>query len=130
MTRIQRLIAQRMVQSKTTIPEFEVQTEVVMDAALALRGSSRRWPVTNPRHPVNDFILKACGIALSHHRRVNASGEEGRFILHRKVNIGFAVAADDALIVPTLTSTADVKSLGAIAAETRALAERVRTGTR
>ena len=48
-------------------------------------------------------------------------------MLHSHVNVGFAVAADDALIVPTVYD-ADTKSLGAIARETRELAERVRSG--
>ena len=52
---------------------------------------------------------------------------DGRFKLHRRVNIGIAVATDDALVVPTLAD-ADTKSLGTIANEARRLAARVRSG--
>jgi pyruvate dehydrogenase E2 component (dihydrolipoamide acetyltransferase) len=58
---------------------------------------------------------------------VNASYTDGAFELHPRVNVGVAVAAENALVVPTVFD-ADTKSLGAIAGETRRLADRVRSG--
>ena len=117
-----------MATAHTTIPSFEVQTEAAMDAALALRAglkdvAGRGDPVPS----INDLLIKACALALRRHPRVNASYTDGNFVLHSHVNVGFAVAAEDALIVPTVCD-ADTKSLGAIARETRELAERVRSG--
>jgi len=66
--------------------------------------------------------------ALRDHPRANGSYRDGRFELHSRVNVGVAVAAQDALVVPTVFD-ADEKSLGEIARETRALAERVRDAT-
>jgi pyruvate dehydrogenase E2 component (dihydrolipoamide acetyltransferase) len=128
LSRLQQLIARRMAQAKATVPHFQVQTEAIMDEAIALR--SRLKALADPTAPTpsfNDIIIKACAIALRQHPRVNGSYEDGRFELHSRVNIGFAVAADDALIVPTLFD-ADLKSLGTIATESGRLAERVRSG--
>jgi pyruvate dehydrogenase E2 component (dihydrolipoamide acetyltransferase) len=128
-TRLQHVIARRMADAKATIPEFEVQTEVTMDEAVALRARFKELGGDDgPVPSINDFVIKACALALRRHPRVNASYEAGEFHLHGRVNVGFAVARDEALIVPTLYD-ADTKSLGAIARETRLLAERVRTET-
>ena len=75
----------------------------------------------------NDIIVKARALALRDHPHANGSYRDGRFELHERVNVGIAVAADDALVVPTIID-ADRKSLGEIAAEIRRLAERVRAG--
>jgi pyruvate dehydrogenase E2 component (dihydrolipoamide acetyltransferase) len=127
-TRLQQLIARRMAEAKATIPEFEVQTEVAMDEAIGLRAQLKRSFTDDDRAPsINDFVIKACAVALRHHPRVNASYENGQFVFHRRVNVGFAVARDDALIVPTVHD-ADTLTLGAIARQTRLLANRVRRG--
>jgi pyruvate dehydrogenase E2 component (dihydrolipoamide acetyltransferase) len=104
-----------------------VQTEVIMDEAIALRGELKALAGGDPIPSFNDIIIKACAVALRRHPRVNASYRDGHFELHRRVNVGFAVATTDALLVPILAD-ADTKSLGAIARETRHLAERVRSG--
>jgi len=76
---------------------------------------------------LNDLVVKACATALRHHPRANGSYRDGAFELHPRVNVGVAVAAEDALVV-AVVKDADAKSLGAIARETRRLAERVRSG--
>jgi pyruvate dehydrogenase E2 component (dihydrolipoamide acetyltransferase) len=126
-TRVQQVIAQRMATAHATIPSFEVQTEAAMDAALAIRAGLKDVAGDDPVPSINDLLIKACALALRRHPRVNASCADGRFELHPRVNVGFAVAADEALIVPTVYD-ADTKSLGAIARDTRELAERVRSG--
>ncbi len=125
-TRIQRLIAARMAEANATIPQFEVQTEVTMDGAIALRSELKQLTDIDPPS-YNDLVIKACALALLRHPRVNASYRDDRFELHGRINVGFAVATDDALIVPTV-SDADTKSLTVIAQETRRLAARVRSG--
>lgn len=127
LTRMQQVVARRMTEAKATIPEFQVQTEVTVDALLALRAQFKELgDVTVPS--VNDFIIKATALALREHPRANGSYQDDRFLLHRSVNVGFAVAADDALVVPTIRD-ADRRPLVEIAGETRRLAERARTGT-
>ena len=126
-SRVQRLIAARMAEANATIPQFEVQTEVTMDRAIALRAEMIELNDLDPVPSYNDFVIKACASALVRHPRVNASYHEDRFELHGRVNVGFAVASHDALIVPTIAD-ADTKSLTAIARETRQVAARVRSG--
>ncbi len=130
-TRVQQLIARRMSESRATIPNFEVETEAIMDDALEMRAALKA-AIDQDRDEqaipsINDFVVKACAIALRRHPRVNGSYVDGRFKLHRRINIGIAVATDDALVVPTLAD-ADAKSLGTIANEARRLAARVRSG--
>jgi pyruvate dehydrogenase E2 component (dihydrolipoamide acetyltransferase) len=126
-TRLQQTIARRMAEAKATIPEFEVQTEALMDDAIAMRARLSELAGSDPDPTLNDLVVKACAVALRRHPRVNASYADGKFKLHRRINVGFAVAAQDALVVPTLYD-AESKSLGAIAGETRRLSERARSG--
>jgi pyruvate dehydrogenase E2 component (dihydrolipoamide acetyltransferase) len=126
LTRLQQVIARRMNEAKATVPEFQVQTEVAMDAALDFRARLKEAVAGAPS--VNDLIVKASALALREHPLANGSYRDGRFALHRRVNVGVAVAAPDALLVATVAD-ADTRSLGAIAAETRRLAERARDGS-
>lgn len=124
---VQRLIARRMTEAQSTIPAFEVQIEVVMDESIDLRARLKELGGDYPVPSFNDLIIKASALALRRHPRVNASYADGQFQLHGRVNVGFAVATDDALIVPTVYD-ADTKSLASIVGETQRLAERVRSG--
>jgi pyruvate dehydrogenase E2 component (dihydrolipoamide acetyltransferase) len=126
-SRLQQLVARRMAESKATIPHFQVQTEVAMDAAIALRTGLKASANGEAVPSLNDFIVKACAIALRQHPRANGSYADGGFELHGRINIGVAVAGEDALVVPVVLD-ADTKSLGGIARETRRLAARVRSG--
>ncbi len=129
LTRLQLVIARRMTEAKATVPEFHVQTEVAMDAALDLRARLKEAAGEQSAAPsVNDLIVKASALALRRHPLANGAYRDGRFVLHRQINVGVAVAAPEALLVPTITD-ADIRSLSAIAAETRRLAERVRDGS-
>jgi pyruvate dehydrogenase E2 component (dihydrolipoamide acetyltransferase) len=129
LTRVQQLIARRMSEAKATIPEFQVQTEADIGALLDLRAQLKDQPEPPALMPsLNDFIVKACALALRRHPRANGSYRDGRFELHEHVNIGIAVAAPDALVVPTITD-ADTCSVGAIAREARRLAGAVRDGS-
>jgi pyruvate dehydrogenase E2 component (dihydrolipoamide acetyltransferase) len=74
------------------------------------------------------MVVKACALALRDSPRANGGYRDGRVQLHSRVNVGVAVAAEETLVVPTVFD-ADQKSVGEIARETRALAERVRDGS-
>jgi pyruvate dehydrogenase E2 component (dihydrolipoamide acetyltransferase) len=122
-TRLQTVIARRMAEAKATIPHFQVQTEVEMDAVVAFRAQLKDVGGTSPS--LNDLIVKAAALALRRHPVANGSYRDGRFELHSRINVGIAVAAHDALVVPTIFD-ADQKSLREIAADSRRLAGRVR----
>jgi pyruvate dehydrogenase E2 component (dihydrolipoamide acetyltransferase) len=138
LTRTQQTIARRMAESKATIPDFSLVLEVDMEACATLRTELKRLARPAADEPgsagrvdaptYNDMVVKASALALREHARANGSYRDGRLELHSRINVGVAVAAHDALIVPTVFD-ADEKSLGEIARETRALAERVRAGT-
>ena len=125
LTRAQQLIARRMAESKATIPHFALDMEIDMEEAVSLRARLKDLAGDDPAPSLNDFVVKACALALREFPRANGSYKDGRFELHSRVNVGVAVAVDDGLVVPTVFD-ADRKSLGEIARETRALAERVR----
>jgi pyruvate dehydrogenase E2 component (dihydrolipoamide acetyltransferase) len=134
LTRTQQTIARRMAESKATIPDFTLQMDVDMEACVKLREELKRLsPAEAPTY--NDMVVKASALALREHPRANGSYRDGLVQLHSRVNVGVAVAVDadegpatGALVVPTVFD-AEEKSLGEIARETRALAERVRNGT-
>jgi len=126
LTRIQQVIARRMAESKATVPEFALRTEIDMEACVALRSQLKELGGEVPSY--NDMVVKACALALREFPRANGSYRDAHFELHSRVNVGVAVAASDALVVPTIFD-ADRKSLREIARETRAVAERVRAGT-
>jgi pyruvate dehydrogenase E2 component (dihydrolipoamide acetyltransferase) len=127
LSRTQQVIARRMAESKATVPEFTIATDVDMEGAVALRGQLKAAAETlrGAVPSYNDMVVKASALALREFPRANGSYKDGRFELYARVNVGVAVAAHDALVVPTVFD-ADRKSLGEIARDTRTLAERVR----
>jgi len=128
LTRAQQVVARRMAESRATIPDFTLRSEVDMEGCVTLRARlAELRPAMEAVPTYNDMIVRACALALREHPRANASYRDGRFELHGRVNVGIAVAAQDALVVPTVFD-ADRKSLSAIARETRGLAGRVRDG--
>ncbi|HJS96064.1 MAG TPA: dihydrolipoamide acetyltransferase family protein [Solirubrobacteraceae bacterium] len=122
-SRIQTQIAQRMAESKATIPDFTLRADVDMDQAVAMRSQLHSEPVPT----YNDMVLRACALALREHPRANAAYRDGVFELYERINVGIAVATADSLIVPTVFD-AERKSLLEIARDSRGLAERVRRG--
>jgi len=127
-SRIQIQIAQRMAESKATIPDFTLHAEVDMEQAVGFRTQLRKAGGSGETVPsYNDMVVKACALALRENPRANAAYRDGAFELYERVNVGIAVAADDSLVVPTVFD-ADRKSLLDIAREARTLAERVRSG--
>ncbi len=127
LSRLQQTIARRMAESKATAPEFVVTCEVDMEAAVEFRKQLKAAAGDSPAPSFNDFVVKASALALTEFPRANGAYRDGKFELYSRVNVGIAVAGQDALIVPTIFD-ADSKSLGQISRDARALAERVREG--
>jgi pyruvate dehydrogenase E2 component (dihydrolipoamide acetyltransferase) len=140
LSRTQQTVARRMAESKATIPDFALLVDVDMAACVELRAQLKslahpdnaegqaaaggRERMKTPTY--NDMVVKACALALREYPSANGSYRDGRLQLHSRVNVGVAVAAEGALVVPTVFD-ADEKSLGEIARETHTLAERVRS---
>jgi pyruvate dehydrogenase E2 component (dihydrolipoamide acetyltransferase) len=125
LTRVQRTVARRMAESRATVPNFELQRQVDLGEAVALRERLRE--VGDPPPSLNDFVVKAAALALREFPRVNGSYRDGAYETHARINVGIAVAGEDALLVPTIFD-ADRRSLVEISADARTLASRVRSG--
>ncbi|MBS1894471.1 MAG: 2-oxo acid dehydrogenase subunit E2 [Actinobacteria bacterium] len=128
LTKLQQVVARRMSESKATAPHFYLTSEVDMSAAVAARARIKELSAEGDVVPsFNDMVVKACAIALRKFPRANGSYKDGRFELYSRINVGIAVAAQDALVVPTIFD-ADRKGLREIAADARSLAAKVRDG--
>jgi pyruvate dehydrogenase E2 component (dihydrolipoamide acetyltransferase) len=125
LTRLQRTVSRRMAESKATAPEFQLNMEIDMSGCVELRA--RLKEVADPAPSFNDMVVKACAAALREFPRVNGAYRDGQWELYSRINVGVAVAAQETLIVPTIFD-AGQKSLGAIAADARALITKVRDG--
>jgi pyruvate dehydrogenase E2 component (dihydrolipoyllysine-residue acetyltransferase) len=122
-TPTQATIARRMVESATTIPVFTVSADVDVSQIVATRREARDKGEDAPS--VNDFVVKAVATTLREFPRFNASYVDGKVESYARVNVGIAVATDDALLVPVVRD-ADRKSLVELAEETRTLADGAR----
>jgi pyruvate dehydrogenase E2 component (dihydrolipoamide acetyltransferase) len=115
-----------MVESATTIPVFTVSADIDVSQIVASRREARERGEDAPS--VNDFVVKAAAATLREFPRFNASYVNGKVACYSRVNVGLAVATDDALLVPVVRD-ADRKSLAELAEETRTLADGARRRT-
>lgn len=124
MTRMRSAIARVTAESWRTIPHFYETVEIDMKAAgeivRELKGSGSAVSY-------NDLVLKAAALALTRFPRMNASFRDGGVVVHREVNIGFAVAMEDGLQVPVVKGCQGL-ALKEIALQAVRLAERARSG--
>jgi pyruvate dehydrogenase E2 component (dihydrolipoamide acetyltransferase) len=129
LTKLQQTVARRMAESKATAPHFYLQAEIDMTSAIEGRTKLKAASKDGDVVPTfNDMVVKACAIALREFPRANGAYRDGKIELYSRINLGVAVAAQDALVVPTIFD-ADQKGLRRIAGESRALAARVRDGS-
>ncbi len=127
-------IARRLVESKQSIPHYQVTVEVDMDALLDLREQlNEQLSAQGVKLTVNDFLVRACALAMHQHPFVNSSWDGSTnppsIQQHGSVNIGVAVALPEerggGLVVPVLKGT-DRMGLRTISGETRRLAKKAR----
>jgi pyruvate dehydrogenase E2 component (dihydrolipoamide acetyltransferase) len=123
LTPTQSTIARRMAESASTIPVFTVSMDVDVSLVTALRRGARDEGQEAPS--LNDFVVKAAALVLRELPRFNASYVDGKVECYSRINVGVAVAVEDALLVPVLLD-ADRRSLAEIAAETKRLADAAR----
>jgi len=128
LSQVQSTIAQRMSQSRATVPDFTIEIDLQADALVALREQlGEALGNANPLPSYNDFIVKASGRALREFPRVNGAYRDGHIEEYSRVNIGVAVAVEGELLVPVVAD-ADQKSIRTIACETRRLIGRAHEG--
>jgi pyruvate dehydrogenase E2 component (dihydrolipoamide acetyltransferase) len=128
---MRRTIAARLIEAKQTIPHFYLTADIDIGRLTAMRAEANAAAPAHKdgapsfRLSLNDFIITAWAAALQRVPAANAVWAHDRILRFRSSDIGVAVALDGGLITPVLRN-AEAKSLTAISAEMRELAERAR----
>lgn len=113
LTQMRKIIASRLAESKFSAPHFYLKISVKMDKAMEARKQINELGGT--KISFNDFIIKACAMALRKHPDVNSSWMGDFIRANHHINIGSAIAVEEGLIVPVI-KFADQLSLTQIAA--------------
>jgi pyruvate dehydrogenase E2 component (dihydrolipoamide acetyltransferase) len=124
---MRRAIARRLAEAKRTIPHYDLTVDVELDAVLDVRRGLNVRRGAGERLSLNDFVVKAVGLALREVPAVNASWTEDAMLRHASVDVAVAVATEAGLLTPIVRG-ADLKSVAAISAEVKELAARARAG--
>ncbi len=124
-TNVRKVIARRLLEAKQTIPHFYLTVDCVIDKLLALRKDLNNRDGADYKLSVNDFVIKACAVAMRKVPMANASWTEEAIRLYDNVDVSVAVATDGGLITPIIRK-ADQKGLLAISNEMKDLAGRAR----
>ena len=127
MSTMRKIIAERMSASKREVPHFYMTVDCEIDELLKVRGELNRRAAP-AKISVNDFVIRACALALREVPAANVSWEgEGAIRKYNVVDVAVAVATDGGLITP-IVRDADRKGLLEIAGEMQDLAARARDG--
>jgi pyruvate dehydrogenase E2 component (dihydrolipoamide acetyltransferase) len=122
-SQMRKVIAKRLSESLFTAPHFYVTMSIDMDQAIIARNKINE--VAPVKISFNDFVLKACAIALRQHPTINSSWLGDKIRTNEHINIGVAVAVDEGLLVPVIRF-ADGKSLSHISVEVKDFAQRAK----
>ncbi len=124
---MRRVIAQRLLESKTTIPHFYLNIEIDTEALMTLREQVNTASLANggPKYTVNDFIMRATVLAADAVPEVNASFQGDAILQHGEIHLSIAVAIQEGLVTPVIRS-AQTKSIKELAAELKDLAGRAK----
>jgi pyruvate dehydrogenase E2 component (dihydrolipoamide acetyltransferase) len=125
-SQMRRVIARRLTEAKQNVPHFYETIDCEIDELLRIRKVLNDGD-KDLNVSVNDFVIRAAGLALRQVPAANASWSDDAIILWERADIAMAVALDDGLITPIIRG-ADLKGLKQIAAETKDLAARARSG--
>jgi len=123
-TQMRKAISRRLSESLFTAPHFYVTMSIDMDQAIAAR--TRINDVAPVKISFNDFVLKACAVALKQHPAINSSFLGDKIRTNEHIHIGVAVAVDEGLLVPVI-KFADGKSLSHISVEVKDFAGKAKS---
>lgn len=123
-TQMRKVIARRLAESKFTAPHFYLTIEIDMDNAIASRTAINASG--DVKISYNDFVVKACAMALRKHPVINSSWLGDKIRTNHHVHIGVAISVEDGLLVPVVRF-ADQKGLHQISAEVKDYAGRAKT---
>lgn len=123
LNRLRQITAKRTTESKQQVPHFYVTVEVDVEKILALREMFEAEE--SGKVSINDFVVKACALALRDMPQVNSAFQGTTLLQHGGVHVGIAVALEDGLTVPVVLN-ADQLSLRAISSKVKDLARRAK----
>ncbi|MBO9401722.1 pyruvate dehydrogenase complex dihydrolipoamide acetyltransferase [Shimia sp. R9_3] len=123
---MRKTIAARLTEAKQSIPHFYLRRDIKLDALLAFRSQlNKQLEKRGAKLSVNDFIIKACALALQEVPDANAVWASDRILKLKPSDVAVAVAIEGGLFTPVLKD-AEMKSLSALSAEMKDLAARAR----
>ncbi|WP_281967068.1 pyruvate dehydrogenase complex dihydrolipoamide acetyltransferase [Roseovarius nanhaiticus] len=123
---MRKTIAARLTEAKQTVPHFYLRRDIRLDALLQFRGElNKQLEGRGVKLSVNDFIIKACALALQSVPAANAVWAGDRVLQLRPSDVAVAVAIEGGLFTPVLKD-ADMKSLSSLSTEMKDLASRAR----
>lgn len=128
---MRRTVAQRLTQSKQTVPHFYLSATCTIDLLMAARARlNAHAPLNADKTPayklsINDFVIKAMAMALQQVPAANVTFTEDGILSHRSSDVGVAVSVEGGLFTPVIRS-AESKSLSRLSAEMKDLATRAR----
>ena len=124
--KMRKTIAARLTEAKQTIPHFYLRRDIELDELLSFRADlNRKLAAKDVKLSVNDFVIKACALALRDVPDCNAAWANDRILKFKEVDIAVAVAIDGGLITPILRSS-ETKTLSTLSSEMKDLAGRAR----
>ena len=123
---MRKTIAARLTEAKQQIPHFYLRRDIRLDALLKFRSQlNKQLESRGVKLSVNDFVIKACALALQQVPAANAVWAGDRILQLKPSDVAVAVAIEGGLFTPVLKD-ADMKSLSALSAEMKDLASRAR----
>ena len=127
MSRMRKVIARRLLQSKQTIPHYYLTAQARVDELIKLRSEllDKVKKISGSRLTYTDLVVKAVGLALLDYPTVNATFDGEQIHLAAQANVGLAVAVPDGLVVPVIRDVGS-RPLGQIVADRAALVDKAR----
>ncbi|PXW70123.1 pyruvate dehydrogenase E2 component (dihydrolipoamide acetyltransferase) [Loktanella sp. PT4BL] len=123
---MRKTIAARLTEAKQSVPHFYLRRDIQLDALMKFRAQlNKQLEPRGVKLSVNDFIIKACALALQQVPDANAVWAGDRTLKFEKSDVAVAVAIEGGLFTPVLKD-AEMKSLSALSAEMKDLATRAR----
>jgi len=123
---MRKTIAARLTEAKQSVPHFYLRRDIVLDDLMKFRAQlNKQLEGRGVKLSVNDFIIKACALALQQVPEANAVWAGDRTLKFTKSDVAVAVAIEGGLFTPVLKD-AEMKSLSALSSEMKDLATRAR----
>ena len=123
---MRKTIAARLTEAKQTVPHFYLRRDINLDALLSFRSElNKQLAARDVKLSINDFIIKACALALQSVPDANAVWAGDRVFNLKPSDVAVAVAIEGGLFTPVLKD-AEVKSLSTLSAEMKDLATRAK----